>query len=194
MQEDGVWRTINGRRVFIKNKDVNDYMNDKIRGKKTEEEKEQYFNEHFYFEDGDYYRATFFNEQDDSKDYLKDKDWDSTKKGYDIKEAGLVKKRIAVKDKNTNAEVGFIKYKEVYDNSRTSYTSRINIDEIVVKDNYRRKGIATQLYKEVQRRAGNEDIYFGELTPKGKKLIEKIGTITKKEDGKYPDYWGRINL
>lgn len=33
--QDGVWRTINGHKVFIKNKQVNDYMNNKIRNNKT---------------------------------------------------------------------------------------------------------------------------------------------------------------
>lgn len=43
MNDDGRWVTINGAHVFIKNKDINNYMNDKIRNYKqtkiNEEEK-----------------------------------------------------------------------------------------------------------------------------------------------------------
>ena len=187
MQENGVWRTINGRRVFIKNKDINDYMNNKIRkkGKKTEEEKEQYFNEHFYIQDGDYFAEDPYNQE---KKY-----WNEEKKQYDFKH-GIYKKRINVIDKATGKEVGHIKYEEIYKPEIMEVENKIHVTKIEVKPEYQRKGIATQMYKELQRRAGNEDIYFGELTTPGKKLVEKIGKITKEQNYGYKDYWGRINL
>ena len=48
MQEDGVWRTINGHRVFIKNKQVNNYMNDKIRKSNNNEVKKTKSNNNKY--------------------------------------------------------------------------------------------------------------------------------------------------
>lgn len=48
MEEEGVWRTIRGARVFIKKKDTNEYMNEKIRQGRSktlssEERKKQQF-------------------------------------------------------------------------------------------------------------------------------------------------------
>lgn len=195
MQEDGRWITTkNGNRVFIKNKDINDYMNNKIRkkGKKTEEEKEQYFNEHFYMQDGDYYEGIEELGNEDKK-Y-----WNEKEKAYDFK-GGAYKKRINVIDKETGKEIAHLRYEEMYKPEIMEYPNKIWVTKIEVDPNYRRKGIATQMYKELQRRAGDEDIYFGEMTLQGRKTIENIGKITKQKlvnnrGYTYRYFWGRINM
>ena len=175
-----VWRTIRGNRVKIyKDKTLQESLD--IHKKY----KEQYFKEHFYLESGDYFAEDLYNRDK--------KFWNDKKKAYDFKH-GLYYKRINVIDKETGKEIANVRYKEVYKPKLMEVENKIHVVKIEVHPDYRRKGIATQLYKELQRRAGNEDIYFGEFTKDGKKLVESIGKITKMK--KYSDtieYWGRIN-
>ena len=197
MQEDGRWITTkSGNRVFIKNKDINDYMNNKIRnkGKKTKEEKEQEFKENFTMKDEDYSSdyimyQDFFGYQNVDK-----KNWLEKEKAVDLGD-GMYSKQIAVYDNKTGENVGRLWYSEITQPDLYFVPNKIWVDKIEVHPNYRRKGIATQMYKELQRRAGDEEIYFGEATTPGKKLLENIATITKKKRaGKTDYYWGRINL
>lgn len=185
MNDGKRWITWKGRRIL-----VNDKGN--IVKDNKQDEKEKYFNEHFYLEDGDYLKE-FDWQNKDSKNGKKY--WNEKEKAYDYGH-GTYDKRISAIDKETKQEVGHIKYKEVYDPSKLFIEDKFHVDSIYVDEKYRRQGIATQLYKELQRRAGNQDIYFGEMTPEGKKLINKIGKITKQTrlgSGKYVHYWGRIN-
>lgn len=188
MNEDGRWITINGAHVFLKEgqSPMDAFIKQKGRTKDT---KETYFNKNFRLEDDDYYKE--FNKSKKDYDYKQDKYWKEDKKGYD-NEHGILEKRISVIDKKTNEDIGHIKYKEVYDFNKTSLTDKFNVDEIAVKEEYRGKGIATKLYRELQKRAGNQELHFGELTEEGKKLVESIGTITRKTNEKYPHYWGKI--
>jgi hypothetical protein len=50
------------------------------------------------------------------------------------------------------------------------------VNMIKVKDDYKRRGIATILMKELQRRFPETEIHMGMLTPEGTKLIESIPT------------------
>lgn len=180
MDDNVIFRYKDGRIIPIKlnkNMTTNDFMNDKIRSD-ANSKKNKEFNDNFYMQDGDFYE-----------------EW---KKGNASQEFNSVynwgeEKRINVYDKKTNKQVAYLKYKEVKDYSKTDMKDKINVVTITVDKNYRRKGIATQLYKELQKRAGNNDIHFGELSDEGKKLVKSIGKITKKND-KHNDYWGRINL
>ncbi len=160
MQDNTIWITKNGVHIPIKTK-------------------EQYFNDNFYMQDGDFYQEW--------REKYPDKNW-GTKYPWGEE------KRIDVYDKKNNKQVAYLKYKEVKDYSKTSMKDKINVVNIFVDDKYRRKGIATQLYKELQRRTGDEDINFGEFSKEGKELVESIGKITKVEKNNYNYYWGRINL
>lgn len=195
MDEEVIFRYKNGRIIPIKvdnAQTTNEYMNNKIRDKKklTEQEKEQYFNEHFYMEDGDYYKG-IKELSDEEKKY-----WNERKKAYDFK-GGTYKKRINVIDKQTGKEIAHLRYEEIYKPEIMEYPNKIWVTKIEVKPEYQRKGIATQMYKELQRRAGDEEIYFGEATTPGRKLIENIATITKTKPSWTKGrnlYWGKINL
>ena len=178
MNEGKRWITWRGRRILVN-------ANGNI-----VKDKEKNFNDNFYIEDGDYLNEFPWQNKDNSgKKY-----WNEKEKAYDYKN-GIYEKRISVIDKKTNNEVGYLKYKEVYDPTNLLITDKIQVDGILVDEKYRRQGIATQMYKELQRRAGDNDIYFGELTREGKKLLESIGKVRKRKIGasKYDYYWGRIN-
>lgn len=72
---------------------------------------------------------------------------------------------------------------------------RIAVERIEVEPNYRRKGYATALLKQLQNKYPNEDIRFGQLEPDGEKLINKIANITDselKEGHKRLTYYGKI--
>lgn len=172
MKEDVIFRYKNGRIIPIKVKQeqtTNDYMNDKIRGKKND------FNEKYEIVDGDFY-----------------KEWNEAGYNFSSKKNWGEYKRISAIDKKTGKEVGYLKYEDVSDFTKTSMTDKINVVNVVVNDKYRRQGIATELYKELQKRAGDNDIYLGEVTPEGQKLIKAIGTVTKEEihkGAKNPKHW-----
>lgn len=89
---------------------------------------------------------------------------------------------------NNNLTIGSVTYL-VEKGNYSVY--RIDVNEL-----YRKRGIATKLMKSVQREAGNKDINFGTLTSDGEKLISKIATINKIEDGLLGSkvYIGKINL
>jgi len=165
MDDNKRWITWRGRRILVNN-------NGNIVQNK-QDEKEKYFNEHFYMES-----------------------YDKKNKDY-----GMNEKQISVYNKKDKKEVARLTYTEIYDKrkayklyDKNIFPNKINVRGIYVINDYQRKGIATQLYKELQRRAGNNDIYFGELSKEGKKLVESIGTITKEEKPhKLKYYWGRIN-
>ena len=69
-----------------------------------------------------------------------------------------------------------------------------HIYTIEVRDDQRRKGIATILMKALQREVGDNDIYFDTLTPYGKALLDKISDYDVYEKGKLKanKYKGRI--
>ena len=64
---------------------------------------------------------------------------------------------------------------------------------IQVDDEYRRLGIGKELYKNLQESVGDNDIYFGELTEEGKKLLDNIAKTKEytNKDG-FKEYYGRI--
>ena len=189
MDEEIIYRYINGtiRPIKIKKEmSTNQYMNNKIRNN-NQDKKEQYFNENFYMQD-----AKHENTDDD-------KYWNEQKKGY-IKHPGLIEKKISTYDKKTGKEVGRLTYNEIYSDEaynlydKNTHPNRINVEGMYVTPEYQRKGIATQMYKELQNRAGDDEIFFGELTKEGKKLLNSIGEIRKGKIGasKLDYYWGKI--
>jgi len=105
--------------------------------------------------------------------------------------------KIATIDKKTNKEVGHLYYKEVTDMEKAGFVNNLKIRDIVifVEEPYRHMGIATQMYKYLQNKFKDDEIYFGNFTPEGKKLVRKIGNITdSRKFGKYTFYQGKINL
>ena len=72
--------------------------------------------------------------------------------------------------------------------------NEVTVEMIRVYDQFRRKGYATKLLKNLQKETGNKDINFDMLTDDGKKLIDKIGVITEEKKGIYGvgHYKGRI--
>jgi len=206
-KEDVIFRYINGRIVPIKvNKDktTNEYMNDKIRNKtskktKNQEEKEKDFNENFVIGDEEYSeKYPHMGVLGGYHEGIEKKYWNEKEKAVDYK-SGEYFKQIVVNDKKTGQNVGRLWYKELYKPEMFEIPDRIQVQKIEVHPDYRRRGIATQMYKELQKRAGNEDIYFEELTGDGKKLLESVGEITKVQDmywsyknHKHDRYWGRI--
>ena len=69
-----------------------------------------------------------------------------------------------------------------------------HIYTIEVRDDQRRKGIATILMRALQREVGDNDIYFDTLTPSGKAQLDKIANYDVYETGKLKanKYKGRI--
>ena len=68
------------------------------------------------------------------------------------------------------------------------------VQMIKVYSQFQRNGYATKLLKSLQKDVGNKDINFDILTDDGKKLIDKIGIITKerKDDYGKSHCYGRI--
>lgn len=80
----------------------------------------------------------------------------------------------------------------LYYKTKNDKTKVFNLD---VHPDYRRKGYATELLKDLQKEVGDADIDFDILTPDGKALINKIGVITSTKKGKYDNHYiGRIKL
>lgn len=135
------------------------------------------------------------------QDYTIDKKY-NVKKSIVKKEAwGSIKRFDVYNEKNE--PIAFLTYKQVDNADNLFNKDKIQVGHIEVNEKYRRQGIATSLYKKLQKEAGDNDIYFGELTKDGKKLLDKIGKITKKQDlgmqkrygekYRHINYWGRIN-
>ena len=172
---DGRWVTLkDGRRVLI-----NNYMNDFIRNKGKDKEKE--FNKKFkIIEKEDPYEK--FN-----------------KKGFNISDKGrsVQIKQLDAINKKTGKTVGYVRYNYVNDFNETDLKNKVNVIMINVDEEYKRQGIGTHLYKQLQQIAGNDDIYLDEITPEGKKLIKSIGEVKKEEivkdyknrGRKYPEKW-----
>lgn len=169
--KEGVWRTVGGRRIFIADgEDLATAM--KNSGKfKTAEEKE--FDKKYKIFEDDFY-----------------KEWNERGYNFDSKTAWGVERRLSVEDRKTGEIVGQIKWQEVHNFSKTYLVDKVNIVNINVKEEYRRQGIATRLYKEVQKIAGDNDINFGEVSSDGLKLLKRIADIYPTTDKKH--YKGRI--
>ena len=88
---------------------------------------------------------------------------------------------------NEGKNLGTVSY-TIYENGE------YHIYTIEVRDDQRRKGIATILMKALQREVGDNDIYFDTLTPSGKALLDKIADYDVYEEGKLKanKYKGRI--
>ena len=155
------WVTLKDGRK-VKIKSTSEYMNDLIRNKNKKEK----------FIDIDADNVDEFNKK--RKDYV-----EKNLKIDDINKNDIGNLKAILDDK----VIGSLKY-EI--NNGKYVVSYINID-----DDYRRSGIATRLYKQFQQKIGNNDMYFNEFTDEGKKLINKIGKVSKTNDNKYK---GRINL
>lgn len=168
--------------------------------KMSDSDKEKYFNDNFTISDAVLGKDYIYYGSVDPGQLEKDVDkkwWNKKQNAIDYKQ-GMYRKQLVVKEKATGKEVGRLWYKELYKPEKFQYENKIWVDKIEVHPDYRRKGIATQMYKELQRRAGDEDIYFGELTPQGKRLLNSIATITDIKPFKYrgknmDEYFGRIN-
>lgn len=199
-----IYRT--GKHYELNKIDTSKYMNDLIRKNASfktnkqiekDQKKEKYFDDNFTMKDEDYSKDYIFYGSLGYERGVDKKDWNEKEKAVDYGQ-GMRYKQIVVNEKKTGKNVARLWYKEVYKPDKYMYDNKIWVSKIEVHPDYRRKGIATQMYKELQRRAGNEDIYFGELTPQGKRLLENIATITNKKEMKYKGknydkYWGRIN-
>lgn len=94
---------------------------------------------------------------------------------------------ITIKNENTKIYEGSLDY--------SKYNNEYHVERTNVFNDYRRKGLATIMLKELQKKVGDNDIYFDMLTPDGEKLINKIASkkeIYKKGLGNTPYYKGRI--
>jgi len=91
-------------------------------------------------------------------------------------------KKIKALDKGET--VGTLTYYEENDKPIVHY--------IEVQKDYRRVGIATNMYKRLQDNYPNKEIKFGYLTPEGKKLLDKIGSTRKKQENNENVYYGHI--
>lgn len=125
-------------------------------------------------------------------DYMNKKIREKTNKVTDytnikIKEMGS-NNRFRIRAEIDNNIVSSLDYKEVNGQPAVVY--------IRTQEKYRNQGIATKLYQELQKKYQGKEIKFGELTKEGQKLINKIGTITKKEKNKdgFYEYYGNINI
>ena len=88
---------------------------------------------------------------------------------------------------NEGKNLGTVSY-TIYENGE------YHIYTIEVRDDQRRRGIATILMKALQKEVGDNDIYFDTLTPSGKALLDKIAGYDVYETGKLKanKYKGRI--
>ena len=97
-------------------------------------------------------------------------------------------KTISIKNENTGIYEGRLEYWE-------NENKEIHIERTNVFKEYQRKGLATMMLKELQKRAGDNDIYFDTLTKDGEKLINKVASkkeIYKTGINNKPYYKGRI--
>ena len=98
---------------------------------------------------------------------------------------------------DNNNRIGYVEYLKGNGKGFGNFEgSNIFIKNIEVNKNYRRKGIATKLYKMIQKENNGKEIRFGNLTSDGMKLINKIGKITREytpEGKKEKVYFGIIN-
>lgn len=74
--------------------------------------------------------------------------------------------------------------------------NEVMVRMIRVYNEYKRKGYATKLLKDLQKEIGNKDINFDLVTKDGKALLDKVADITENKKGKYGGnyYKGRIKL
>ena len=159
--ENGKWVTINGRKIFIKDKTTNEYMNNKIRNSKE----------------------TFDNIDADSFEEYKQKRKEYVDKNIKFKQVDYLADYHKINAMIDNKIAGVVRY-NIKD-------GQIYVDFIDTESNYARSGIATNLYKQLQSKTPNKDIVFGDLTPEGKALLNKIGMVKKNDNGKY---YGRIKI
>lgn len=111
----------------------------------------------------------------------------NSKNNIQIKELGS-NNRFRLRAEIDNNIVSSLDYKEIDGQPSVVY--------IRTQEKYRNQGIATKLYQELQKKYQGKEIKFGELTEGGQKLINKIGTITRKEKNKdgFYEYYGNINI
>ena len=72
---------------------------------------------------------------------------------------------------------------------------KVAIERIDVDEKYRRRGYATALLKELQKKYPDDEIRFGQLDPDGEKLFNSVAIITDselKEGHKRKTYYGKI--
>lgn len=94
--------------------------------------------------------------------------------------------RGSLKAKVDGKIVGSLNY-EINDNGQ------IEVANIHVNDDYRRLGIATKLYEQLQEKTPDQDIKFGELTEEGKKLLDSIASLKSKTNQEgFEEYSGQI--
>ena len=91
-------------------------------------------------------------------------------------------------NKKTGKVEGYIEYIK---NDKGEIHIKINE---VYKEN-RRQGIATAMYRELQKIAGENDIYFDTLTEEGTQLLDKIADLEEYKKGAYgvPYFKGKVN-
>jgi len=116
---------------------------------------------------------------------IKDKDIEI--KTYELQRDGndIYKSKYLI-DKKTRITMGQLDYK-------------VNDKEVMVRmiktyDQFKRRGIATKLLKDLQKEIGNKEINFHLVTQDGQKLLDKIANITEKRKDKYGQtyYKGKI--
>ena len=116
---------------------------------------------------------------------IKDKDIEI--KTYELQRDGNdIYKSKYLRDKKTRITMGQLDYK-------------VNDKEVMVRmiktyDQFKRRGIATKLLKDLQKEIGNKEINFHLVTQDGQKLLDKIANITEKRKDKYGQtyYKGKI--
>ena len=124
-------------------------------------------------------------------------EFDDVKTIEETEDYKLLKVRL-VSDENMSQEcIEYIdnKGKNLGTVSYTIYKNgEYHIYTIEVRDDQRRKGIATILMKALQREVGDNDIYFDTLTHYGKAQLDKIANYDVYETGKLKvnKYKGKI--
>ena len=159
--ENGRWVTINGTHVFLK--DGQSPMDAFIRQKNKKE--------------------TFDSIEAENYEQFKRKRKDYVNKNIKFNEIDYINNYHKINAIIDDKIAGVLRY-NIKDGQ--SY-----VDFIDTELDYARSGVATNLYKQLQLKTPNKDIFFGDLTPEGKALLNKIATIKKNKEGKY---YGKIKI
>lgn len=100
--------------------------------------------------------------------------------------------------KDNGIEAGWLEYVKVNDITNSDKYklggTRYKVFGIKVEEQYRKKGLGTKLYQEFGKITNYEEVFFGSLTEDGKKLVDKVATITRTGyHGPEKTYFGKIN-
>jgi len=120
----------------------------------------------------------------------------NTRDEFEKKRKAYVEQNLAFSEKESKDKT-MGKIKAILDNKivgtleyEINKYGQTEVHFIWVNNDYRRYGIGTKLYNEIQSKTPNQDLLIKEFTGEGKKLLENIGVITKQDKN---GYYVRIN-